>query len=165
MINNRKWKKITERVWKDIREYGWVMPVFLVYYLILHSVYDAFCPFLIATGIPCAGCGLTRAGLYLLQGQWARAAAMNPSIYPVALSLLYCAYFRYIRGSRIKGIRKLLPLLVISMLGIYGVRMYLYFPDRIPYVYQSKNFSARWIPGYSQWARQLLRQIHSWRSG
>lgn len=43
--------------------------VFLVYYQIVHSVFDAFCPMLVLTGIPCAGCGLTRAALYLLRGK------------------------------------------------------------------------------------------------
>ncbi len=147
------------RIIRDIRQYIWVAAVFLIYYQILHSLYNAFCPFLIVTGIPCAGCGLTRAGLYLLRGQFVRAAFMNPSIYPTAAFLVYCGYFRYIRGEAVKGVRAAIPLLVVSMLVIYGVRMYLYFPDRAPYVYQSRNFLAEQVPGYRGWMQKLLEQI------
>lgn len=62
-------KKIAGRVWPDMKASGLAGAVFLVYYQIVHSVFDAFCPMLVLTGIPCAGCGLTRAALYLLRGK------------------------------------------------------------------------------------------------
>lgn len=74
-------KKIAGRVWPDMKASGLAGAVFLVYYQIVHSVFDAFCPMLVLTGIPCAGCGLTRAALYLLRGKGVRAAHINPSIF------------------------------------------------------------------------------------
>lgn len=156
-------KEIINRIGKDLKEFLWAGVVFLIYYLIVHSLYDAFCPLLVTTGIPCAGCGLTRAALYLLQGQLARAAYINPSIFLIIIFLLYCGYFRYIKGSKIKGFSIGLAMLVVSMLVIYFCRMYLYFPERVPYVYHRNNVLAGEIPGYSDWISRTLNQIQTWR--
>lgn len=148
---NSKGKEIINRIGKDLKAFRWTGAVFAAYYFIMHSLCGAFCPLLVITGIPCAGCGLTRASLFLLQGQAARAAYINPSIFLIIIFLLYCGYFRYVRGRKIKGFSLGLAILVLSMLVIYFVRMYLYFPERAPYVYHSNNVFARVIPGYSDW--------------
>jgi hypothetical protein len=36
------------------------------------------CPFLNVTGLPCPGCGMTRASLALLRGDWAEVWHLNP---------------------------------------------------------------------------------------
>ncbi|MDE6201910.1 MAG: DUF2752 domain-containing protein [Lachnospiraceae bacterium] len=156
-------KKVADRVWPDMKAAGLAGAVFLVYYQIVHSVFGAFCPLLVLTGIPCAGCGLTRAALYLLQGEVARAAHINPSIFLIVIFLLYCGYFRYIRGVKVKRPGLALGLLVAGMLVVYGSRMYFYFPERAPYVYQSNNIAARWIPEYDQWVGRALSAIRDAR--
>lgn len=156
--------EIINRIRKDLKEFVWAGIVFVVYYLIVHTIYDAFCPLLVVTGIPCAGCGLTRAALYLLQGRLPQAAYINPSIFLIILFLLYCGYFRYIKGSKIKGFHVVLAILIICMLGIYICRMYLYFPERVPYVYHSNNVLAGKIPGYSDWINQIIDRMRIWRS-
>ena len=48
------------------------------------------CPLLTLTGIRCPSCGLTRAAMALLQGDWQGAAALNPLIFPVlGLTLIF----------------------------------------------------------------------------
>lgn len=158
-------KKVVSRFIADIKEFIWAGIVFAIYYLISHYMNNAFCPLLAMTGIPCAGCGLTRAAVFLAKGQVMRAAYINPSIFPVLIFLLYCGYFRYIKGSAIKGLKPALAGLVLCMLIIYVYRMYLYFPDRAPYVYQYSNAAARRIPGYSDKMREVLRNIRAWRAG
>lgn len=160
----KKIRKIVNRIAKDIKEFRWAFLAILVYYLFVHTVFDAFCPMLILTGIPCAGCGLTRSVLFLLSGQIGRALNINPSILPVLFFLLYCGYFRYVKGGKVKGFGIALGILVVCMLAIYGYRMYLHFPNRAPYVYMDNNIAARWIPGYDKWVRQILEAIRSWRT-
>lgn len=157
----KKIKKISNRIIADLKESGWAFIIFLVYYVIVHAVFDAFCPMLVMTGIPCPGCGLTRAVIFLARGQVLRAAYINPSVFPLIGFLLYCGYFRYVKGSRIKGSGVAVGLLTVCMLVIYGCRMYLYFPDRAPYVYMENNMAARWIPGYGSWVNSLwdLRKV------
>lgn len=153
-----KMKKIKEwgkRLGRDIKEYSPAVAVAALYYLLVRLTGRGFCPLLHLTGFPCAGCGLTRAFLYLGRGQPARAFFINPMVYPITAFGLYCGYFRYIRGTAVKGFGLLFGLLLFSMLAVYAVRMRLYFPDRAPYVYNGDNVLAQRLPGYQEFARWL----------
>ena len=156
---------ILKRIAGDLRGAARVGAVFLIYYLIIHSIFHAFCPFLVTTGFPCAGCGLTRAALYLLKGQVSRAAHINPSIFLLLCFVLYCGYFRYIKEGPVRGLKIALGVLVAGMLAIYAVRMYFYFPQQAPYVYRSNNLLAAWVPGYREWVGSILEQIRDYRMG
>ena len=156
-------KESVRRLGKDIREYGLAGVIFLVYYLLVHLFRSAFCPLLQLTGLPCAGCGLTRAFLYLFTGQWSRAAYIQPMSFAIVAFLLYCGYFRYLKGTKIRGFTPLFVLLITAMLLFYAVRMYLYFPDRVPYVYMSDNVLAGKVPGYEKLIRQLTEIIRASR--
>lgn len=149
-------KKIVRRIVADLNASKWAIAAFLILYLAIHWIFGAFCPMLVLTGIPCAGCGLTRAFFFLAGGQAARAVSINPSVLAVIVFLLYCGYFRYVRGERIRYLGGALSILAVSMLVIYGYRMYLYFPDRAPYVYMEQNMAAKYIPGYREWLQKLL---------
>lgn len=105
MENGNRGKIIINRILRDVKETFGAGVAFLIYYLIIHSIFNAFCPFLVTTGLPCPGCGLTRAALYLLQGQPGRAAHINPSIFLLLGFAMYCGYFRYIKGSPVRGIK------------------------------------------------------------
>lgn len=143
-------EKVVNRIKKDIQQF-WIAGVaFVIYYIIVHAIFDAFCPLLVTTGFPCPGCGLTRAGLYLLKGNIMQAAVINPSIFLVILFLLYCGYFRYLKGSKTRGFSFALGVLVAAALAIYIYRMYLYFPNKAPYVYHRKNLLAEMFPWYEQ---------------
>ncbi len=50
------------------------------------------CPILWFFGIPCPGCGLTRAHLLALQGEWAAALHMHPVFFLVIPLVLYLAH-------------------------------------------------------------------------
>ncbi|MBR5800503.1 MAG: DUF2752 domain-containing protein [Lachnospiraceae bacterium] len=156
-------KEIVGRIFADIKEYGIAGLVFLGYYALVHLMKVTFCPLLHLTGIPCAGCGLTRAFLYMLSGQFGRAFSMNPMSYLIVLFVLYCGYFRYFRGTKIKGFTQAFVLLITVMLVFYAVRMYLYFPDRIPYVYEPENVLSGRIPGYENFIHGMINKMRSLR--
>lgn len=159
-----KLRKSVKRLLEDIRQYGPAGIVFLVYYGLVHFFRTAFCPMISVTGLPCAGCGLTRAFLYLLQGQVGRAASINPMCFPIIVFLVYCGYFRYIRGTKIRGFQVLFTLLITVILVFYGVRMYLYFPDRVPYVYTGNNVLANRVPGYQRLIEKVVQIIRASRT-
>lgn len=159
----KKLKSAGNRIIKDIKGYGMAGVVLVVYYFVVHFFRRAFCPMVTITGFPCAGCGLTRTFLYLLQGQLEKAAYLNPMAFPIIGFCLYCGYFRYIKGSAVKGFGILFSILIAVILIFYAYRMYLYFPDRVPYTYARDNILAQRIPGYQELADRLIKIVRASR--
>ncbi len=50
-----------------------------------------FCPFKVITGIPCPGCGMTRAMTSLIQGDFINAALLNPFSFFLIFMLIISA--------------------------------------------------------------------------
>ena len=100
--------------------------------LILTGRYQ--CPFYALTGVPCPGCGLTRAGLCLLQLDFAGAFALNPAIYLVALTAGFALLSLLLKKHWHQAAWPYLAMMV-ALLLIYLVRMALYFPHTYPLVW------------------------------
>lgn len=156
-------KEIGKRLTNDIKQYAPAAIIFLVYYGIVHLFNAAFCPMLQITGLPCAGCGLTRAFIFMLRGEFLRAAYIHPMAYVIAAFVIYCGFFRYIRGTKIYAFTPIFVVLIITMLIFYLVRMGLYFPDRVPYVYAPDNTLADRLPGYGEAIQWLIQKVRAFR--
>lgn len=128
----------------------------VVLYFVMRALFGAFCPSVIVTGFPCPGCGMTRAVLYLLKGQFLRSWALNPAAGLWGLWALWFAFERYIRGQKCKGLTWALCGIALFMISVYLIRMVRYFPDRPPYVYTPNNLFSRIIPGYRSIIKHLL---------
>lgn len=131
------------RIAGDIKQYGIAGVLLFIYTVVVNLVFHAFCPLVIFCGLPCPGCGITRAAVCIVTGRWRQAWRLNPVIFPIVLTALYFAWNRYLLGIRAKGIKWCLMLDAALLIIIYLVRMYLYFPDREPYVYVEDNVLAR----------------------
>lgn len=152
MISKNMIKDITEymkAVWRriaaDIRAYGIVIAALPVYVTLLNLLFHAVCPLIAFCGIPCPGCGISRATAYFLTGRWSQAWQMNPMIFPIMLAAFYFGWNRYLLGRKTKGIKAIIAALFTLLVIVYIVRMYLYFPNRAPYVYTADNTVARFM--------------------
>ena len=143
-------KKIGARLWRDLRRFWWIPLGLLLYYAMARWLLPASCPFYQVLGLPCPGCGMTRAMRFVLTGQFARAYYMNPLVFVIILYALFCFFVRYVKGARMPwfgwGILVIFGLMVV----LYLTRMYLWFPLRTPYVYGYGNFMEQRIPGYRE---------------
>ena len=76
--DGRRWQVATALI--EDRRLGWAMVLGgAVYGLLSLSGWDVFpCPFKTVTGLPCPGCGMTRACGAALRGDWAQVLELNP---------------------------------------------------------------------------------------
>ncbi|MDO4285889.1 MAG: DUF2752 domain-containing protein [Eubacteriales bacterium] len=128
-----------------------VAAALLAYRFVMLRLYHATCPSVIVSGLPCPGCGLTRAVLLLLRGEWAASAAMNPMAVPVLLFAGYCLIWHFVKGTRIPGFGVIVTALSLAAIAVFCYRMALYFPDRTPCVYTGGSMLEKILPGYRDW--------------
>lgn len=148
-------RSIWKRISSDIKNYYIAILLFIALNIVVRKVFRAFCPFLIVTGLPCAGCGMTRAVFCFLTGQFERGMNLNPA---TPLWILWIAAFvinRYILGKNSKWIRVLLGMVVVITLVIYLYRMLTQFPSYPPMTYYRNNIMAK----YNTILRDLLQYI------
>lgn len=132
-------KKAGQRILKDLRNYGPGLLLAAVYVLGANFLGISSCPMVLLTGLPCPGCGLTRAALLFLQGHWKEAWQMHPFFY-ILLGLAVLAFIqRYLIGRKILAAR--LGVMAVAVLAVvfYGYRMATVFPDRPPMTYEACN--------------------------
>lgn len=143
-------KEVCERVSADLQEYGMAFVALILYAVVVNLVFHAFCPLIIFCGIPCPGCGISRAALCFLTGRWQQAWQLNPMIFPIILTAVYFGWGRYLMGRQVKGMKTIIAVIFALMIVVYGVRMYLYYPDRVPYIYTEDNILAHLTSLYRQ---------------
>lgn len=142
------WKKVLERIGKDVRAYWGFAVLFVLYDIAANLLFGAFCPSVIAAGIPCPGCGMTRSVAAFLTGQFERGIQMNPLGIAWIVWALYFAVMRYGFGKKAKGLMTAGGVLIVLMIGVYVWRMWMEFPGEPPICYTPGNVLERMVPGY-----------------
>lgn len=143
------------RIVKDLKRYWIAIIIFVIYNVVIRTVFHAFCPFWIIYGLPCPGCGITRAAIYLLSGQVVRAYNLNPAIFAWAPLIVYGFISRYILGKKIRYGNMLLIVVCVITLLMYGYRMVFIFPSNPPLTYNYHCIMKNIFPDYVK----LLRII------
>lgn len=142
-------QKLWKRIRSDLKEYRAVIAALGIYYILTRLVFHAFCPMVILTGLPCPGCGMTRAVGFLLTWQPDRSLIMHPLAGFWILLLFYFAIERYAMGKQpTKVFMALLTLLSVVTLLLYLYRMAVLFPDQPPMSYTGGSIMERLIPDY-----------------
>jgi glucan phosphoethanolaminetransferase (alkaline phosphatase superfamily) len=121
------------------------------------ELFSSSCFFYSVIGIPCAGCGSTRALSLLMQGELKEAIRMHPLIIlslVIFLSLLGVAATKLVMKARGKEFRsplseKSIKILFVSLVAlyliVYVVRMVLYFPNEEPMCYNHNSVWGRLV--------------------
>ena len=132
-------KEAAALLWQDIKNMRIAILLIAVYLGLNRIVFPVSCIWVAITGFPCPGCGLTRAGIALLRGEFKEAFQIDPFIYVIAaLLVLFCVY-RYILKRSQKVFVKYVLVVVIAMLCFYVYRMIFVFPGEPPMSYYRNN--------------------------
>ena len=102
-------------------------------------VFPVSCIWVAITGFPCPGCGLTRAGIALLRGEFKEAFQIHPFIYVIAALLVLFLCLSIYPEAESKGVCKYVLVVVIAMLCFYVYRMIFLFPGEPPMSYYRNN--------------------------
>lgn len=164
--------QIRERIWKDVKAYLPTAGLVAVLWIGLTLVFGAMCPSVLIFGLPCPGCGMTRAAVSLFTGNWQEVMQYNPMVIfwlGAVLTFLYLRYVKDFRSGR-KGVDeaggsseravkfwwRMLIVLVLVTTAVFIIRMYLYFPGEAPLVYTPGNLLERLLPGYEKLVRLIV---------
>lgn len=136
-------RKITARIRRDLADWGKPLLLVAAYLCLMTFVFHKrVCPLAAVTGLPCPGCGMTRAVLLLAQGQFSQAWEIHPFVYPLAILALLAIVLRYGLGQKIRWMEYVLIPLGIGAIVYYVYRMLAWFPAREPMVYEPDNLMA-----------------------
>ena len=136
-------RDIWKRVISDIKAYYKVVLLFIALYIIVTMIFGAFCPFVIITGFPCAGCGMTRAVWNILTGNFVLGVNYNPAVLFWIAWGIYFVISRYILGKNSKWVMRTLEIVCVVTLAIYVFRMLTQFPGEPPMTYYKENVLSK----------------------
>ncbi|MFQ9514497.1 MAG: DUF2752 domain-containing protein [Eubacterium sp.] len=139
------WKLMKEDIQKNVP----ILVIIVVYIIASNLLRGKVCPLRMILGIPCPGCGITRAFLLLSQGKIYEATAMHPFWIPLVvivaafLMVRYCVDNQKI-SKKVIYVLKICAMIVMLLCIVYYVyRMVVWFPDREPMVYDANNVFQR----------------------
>lgn len=140
-------KKAFQLLWLDIKRLRYGIVAAICYWIVIRFVFHNGCPFVVLTGFPCPACGLTRAALHLMKGEWTAALKMNVAIYPIVILSVIAVIRRYFMQKSVKYLLKYVIVLLVLMLVYYAYRMVAFFPAEPPMTYYYNNL-LRFIVKY-----------------
>ena len=123
---------------KDLKMLWPAIIVVLLCFAALDLFFHKVCIFALITGLPCPGCGLSRAFAALVRGDLNGAVSCNAMIFLWIPLVIYLAYCRYI----FKKMQAFTPALIIVCLitiAYYLYRMIYVYPSEPVMVYYENN--------------------------
>ena len=152
----KKTERIIKLIYMDCRRIWKIVLAIALYIVILKMIFGSMCPCVILTGLPCPGCGMTRALLSVLTGRFTAAWKYNPNIYLWIVAAAWFFINRYFLERKTPCIKAILTILVIVLVVSYLYRMKYCFQTTPPMTFKYRNILSVYIPGYLGWLRKIL---------
>lgn len=130
---------------KDIKYYLIFGTLIIALLVVPETIVRTICPIRIFFGIPCPGCGMTRAFGLLFQGKVVEATEMHPFWIIVVLAAIAFFIIRYFvtPGEKYDKVWKIFTYVIfglaIAMIIFYIYRMITWFPNREPMLIDKKS--------------------------
>ena len=143
-----------ERLIQDIKNLYKPAIAIGVFVVLFELLFHKICPSRLLWGVPCPGCGITRAMLLFFQGRFAEATRMHPFWIVVVIGTIVALGERYLiqdeeRYKKINKINeKILFVVLLACLVYYAYRMKTMYPNHEPMIYEKDNLS--------NWMKQFM---------
>lgn len=111
---------------KDIRALLPALVAVAVYWTMTHLLFDRFCPMQILFGLPCPGCGMTRALILVLTGRFAAAWNLQPPVYGWIAAGVAFGIQRYLVNVGESEAKAKMWTWVLIFLLLWGIGLYLW---------------------------------------
>ena len=123
----------------------WVLLIIVGYSVFAGFFLGTTCLFASITGLPCPGCGSTRALFMLLTGDVVESLRLHPLLIPsiIVICIYIIVWFTHDKTPR--WMEKTLIVYSIALIALYAVRMLLLFPNETPMTYNNKAILPRVI--------------------
>jgi len=142
-VSSLRWKKIFIEFRRTVHEYRTLVFALIAFCIFSLVLTDSTCVLRTITGLPCPGCGLTRATYALLRLDLAGAFHYNPMVFLVwPFSLLFTMLI-VLKKTTIKKCTPFFIVFGVCMILVYIVRMILYFPNLEPMIYDDHSVLGR----------------------
>ena len=136
-------KDAMKLAWMDLKNVWPALAVVAGYFLIGRKFLYSLCLCVLLTGLPCPGCGLTRAMFSILQGRFADAWFLHPFSYFILFFVFIFCVKRYFLRKETKSLFKWLVAIFVGMILFYLYRMIRYFPGEPPLSYYYGSLGYR----------------------
>ncbi len=139
-----EWQKWIVTFIVEIFKKYWIGIVLCLLVLMgLNYIYGSVCFSTIMLGIPCPGCGITRATKLMLTGHFKESFQMHPLLPLVIFGVLSYPIIKKILKNYILIVKIYVIICLVIFIGFYIYRMKVYYPNIQPMVYYKDNYLYR----------------------
>lgn len=107
--------------------------------------YGSVCFSTIMLGIPCPGCGITRAAKLMLTGHWKESLQMHPLLLLVIFGVIGYPIIKKVLKNYILFVKIYVIISLVIFIGFYIYRMKVYYPNIQPMVYYEDNYLYKFM--------------------
>ncbi len=130
--------KIKQTIQQNLRDFFIITGIFGIGTLIFY-LSDIKCLFKYTVGIPCPGCGLTRAWLSFFKMDLGAAFTWHP-LFWIAPIVIIIGVFAKGKVSKNKRTNTMAWIFIVTLiLSVYSVRMVQLFPNQVPMDYNERS--------------------------
>ncbi|MCL2048582.1 MAG: DUF2752 domain-containing protein [Defluviitaleaceae bacterium] len=112
---------------------------FCIYFIFVNMLFGYACPSMIFVGLPCPACGLTRAGLLFLSGNFAESLKLHPLFVPVVAFTACAMAVKHMKPEKAEMLKTFTIVFLLIFISVYIFRMVKLFPHHAPMVVNSNS--------------------------
>ena len=145
--------KAKEKIRKAIK----ILPFFVLYIIIARLVTKSLCIAKVVLGVPCPGCGMTRAYESVFRLQLSAAMWWHPLFwYLPVIAIVYIIKLSTCGKNEAKWFITFMVASTALLITVYAVRMILFFPHTEPFTINYHSFTVRIICFFSNLIKSLV---------